>query len=379
MPKRPLNILIVEDDPASLEAIQSFLEFGGHAVYTAEDGHAAIHGLERSRPDLVLLDVGLPGSNGFEVAREIRHRFGPRWVPIIFLSARKDQDDVLKGLAAGGDDYLMKPVSYPLLTAKIQVMQRICELQTDLVNYFNQSEYENNLAQSILERLLHSEARTDPRLKWVVMPLHRFSGDQILVQRNPDGAMTLLLADGLGHGLPAAISLMPVLKTFVKLAAEGVPLGEMAREMNSEHRLMLPSSRFTSVLLMKVDPHRRILEVWNGGIPICLLVDDRPELVHRFRTAHPPIGIDSDADFEDEVESIAWTPERPLVLIASTDGIMDARNQAGVPFGEEGLLRAILNGPSSACYERALAGVYLHLEGAPASDDISLLSMAIQG
>jgi diguanylate cyclase (GGDEF)-like protein len=107
--------------------------FGGHPIPVSTGDHA-VSTFAREQPDLVLLDVALPDFDGFEVARQIRALEKPgAWTPIIFLSARNADQDIERGIGAGGDDYLCKPISEAVLSAKIRAMQRIIQMRTSLV------------------------------------------------------------------------------------------------------------------------------------------------------------------------------------------------------------------------------------------------------
>jgi diguanylate cyclase (GGDEF)-like protein len=129
-----MKILIVEDSRATLLIVSKYVErFGAQAIGT-ENGDQALAAFHREQPDMVLLDVILPDINGFAVARQMRAMEKPgAWTPIIFLSGMTSDKDLEQGIAAGGDDYLYKPVSEAVLNAKIRAMQRIIQMRTSLV------------------------------------------------------------------------------------------------------------------------------------------------------------------------------------------------------------------------------------------------------
>ncbi len=115
------RILVVEDEPAIAEAVAARLRAEGFDVTTAGDGPGAVAAAEQWRPDLVVLDIMLPGFDGLEVCRRIH---AERHVPVIMLTARDDETDLLVGLAVGADDYLTKPFSLRELAARVQVVLR---------------------------------------------------------------------------------------------------------------------------------------------------------------------------------------------------------------------------------------------------------------
>ncbi|MHB1242658.1 MAG: response regulator transcription factor [Gaiellaceae bacterium] len=119
--KLPL-VLAADDDPLIRELIQFRLERSGYAVVTAENGDDALRLARERRPDLVVLDVMMPGLNGYEVTRRLRADEETRRIPIILLTARVQEADVAQGFEAGADDYLTKPFSPQELRARVQAI-----------------------------------------------------------------------------------------------------------------------------------------------------------------------------------------------------------------------------------------------------------------
>jgi DNA-binding response OmpR family regulator len=115
------EVLVVEDDAAVREGLQLALRRQGHVVHTAESGELGIEVLVHQRPDIVVLDLMLPGMDGFETCRRMRAAGS---IPIIMLTARSDDFDVVAGLEAGADDYVAKPVEPRVLDARIRAVLR---------------------------------------------------------------------------------------------------------------------------------------------------------------------------------------------------------------------------------------------------------------
>ncbi len=129
-----MKVLIVEDTLTSAVLLQRHLEALGLETIHAQSGEEALAFFEVEKPDLVLLDIILPGIDGIEVARRMRaQEKDGEWTPIIYLSARHEDAAIEAGLAAGGDDYLVKPVSGVVLTAKLRAMQRLAQAQKSLL------------------------------------------------------------------------------------------------------------------------------------------------------------------------------------------------------------------------------------------------------
>jgi DNA-binding response OmpR family regulator len=129
MTSRKRRILVVEDDPAINRAVAERLGAEGYDVVTAMDGPAAVASYGENAPDLVVLDVMLPGYDGHEVCRRIQ---AERHVPVLMLTARADEADVLVGLGVGADDYLTKPFRMRELVARVAALLRRVERAAEL-------------------------------------------------------------------------------------------------------------------------------------------------------------------------------------------------------------------------------------------------------
>lgn len=117
----PGKVLVVDDEPKIVQTVRLYLERDGHTVLIARDGLSALEVFRRDRPDLVVLDLMLPGIDGLEVCRTIRRESE---IPIIMLTARAEEVDKLIGLELGADDYLTKPFSPRELAARVRAVLR---------------------------------------------------------------------------------------------------------------------------------------------------------------------------------------------------------------------------------------------------------------
>ncbi len=128
----PARILVVEDSPDSLHMLSSRLRLRGYVVEEAISGEEAMVMIENSPPDLLLLDVMLPGIDGHEVVRRMKGSSSLPFIPVILVTGRDSTPEKVAGLDAGADDYLVKPVDLAELEARVRSMLRIKRLQTQL-------------------------------------------------------------------------------------------------------------------------------------------------------------------------------------------------------------------------------------------------------
>ena len=118
------TVLVVDDEPKIIQLARDYLEHAGFAVLTARDGKTALAGVRSAKPDLVILDLGLPGMDGLDVTRAVRKDSN---VPIVMLTARGEESDKLVGLELGADDYVTKPFSPKELVARVRAVLRRAE------------------------------------------------------------------------------------------------------------------------------------------------------------------------------------------------------------------------------------------------------------
>ncbi len=380
VPGKTLKVLVVDDTEVNLGLFDKFIRRMGHETISATNGLEAVARFEECRPDLVLMDVMMPEMDGYEATRRIRTLCDDNWVPIIFMSAKVSVDDQVMGLEAGGDDYLTKPVNLKILAAKITAMQRIAEMQqaleetaSELQQYRDDAEQEMQLATRLMARITRSASLADPLLKVWTLPAVHMSGDLVAAARPFDDRLYVLLADATGHGLSAALMQMPVSQTFYDMAQAGYSVSSIVTAMNRQLRALMPRDRFVAATVVVFDERNRLFEVWNGGNPEALLVDDDAGVIHRFEPRSPPLGIVGEDDFDARTEILQVAEGAELLLYS--DGVLDADDAQGDCFGESGLALAVdLHREQGVC-QRVAAALREHLGGRSGQDDISVVGI----
>lgn len=182
-----LRALVVDDSRVMRVATRVVMERLGMEVVEAEDGARAIELFKEDRPDMVLIDVRMPGMDGYDVVRELR-KVSPDWVPIIFVSAIEQEHGVEKAIEAGGDDFLTKPVNPVVLEAKIRSLRRLDDMRRELVAVSDRLKEANEQ----LDRLSHQDGLTGlGNRRLFDLLLMREMG----AARRESRPLTLLLAD----------------------------------------------------------------------------------------------------------------------------------------------------------------------------------------
>ena len=113
------KILIVDDEPLNLELLEQELEELGFEIVTASSGAEAVEAAAAQSPDVILLDILMPGMDGFEVCRQLKATAGLREIPVLFMTALSDTDDKLRAFEAGGVDYIVKPFQSEEVVARV--------------------------------------------------------------------------------------------------------------------------------------------------------------------------------------------------------------------------------------------------------------------
>ena len=342
----PLSILIVEDNAADRLLLSTIISRHGHRCLTASNGLEAVALFERERPHLVLMDALMPVMDGFEAARRIKLMAGEELVPIIFLTSLTESEALVRCLEAGGDDFLAKPYNRVILEAKINAMDRLRRLQDtvlqqrDLIATHNEHLLnEQRVAKAVFDKVAHSGCLGAPNIRYLQSPYALFNGDLLLAAFTPSGSMHVLLGDFTGHGLPAAIGAMPLAEVFYGMTAKGYTLTEVLRELNAKLKHILPVGVFCCATLLNLCFQRRVVEVWNGGLPDGYLLSGaggaRVPLVSR----HLPLGVLAPAAFDDACELYPLQLGDRIFLLS--DGVLEACDKQGALFGEARLLEVI--------------------------------------
>lgn len=247
----------------------------------------------------------------------------------------------------------------------------ILSLNRQLQTYHDQQEEENALAQEIIMRLMSHVGLYHSQVHYWFSPTATFSGDIVAAMTGPQNKLYALMADATGHGLAAAITVLPVLTVFHSMAEQGHTVPAMVAEINRRLRNTLPPGRFVAAALLRIDPAGSTAEVWNGGMPELLLLGPDGGIAKKTPSHQLPLGIvDFDAGMS-AAASIAWEAGSQFVMYS--DGVTEATNPAGEMFGIGRLVKALQSVPAAQRIDAVRDAMASHLGEAAAHDDISLM------
>lgn len=380
LPDSPsVSVLIADDNMTDRMLLSSIVRRQGHHVLQAGNGDEAVRVFEQMRPQIVLLDVMMPVMDGFEAARRIKALAGEALVPVIFLTSMSEDEALVRCLEAGGDDFLPKPYNQIILAAKIHAMERMRRLQAtvlkqrdELARHHGHLLNEQRVAKAVFDQVAHSGCLGAPNIRYLQSPYALFNGDLLLAASSPGGDLHVLLGDFTGHGLPAAVGAMPLADVFYGMTAKGYGLTETLREMNAKLKRILPPDMFCCATLISLSVNRRMVEVWNGGMPDGYLLRNNGERVLLSSKALP-LGILAPERFDPKTQ--AFPIEQGDRIFLLSDGVIETTNDREMLFGVE-RLEAVL--ASNQDRDRLFEDIRQALQAfhGETRDDVSMVQVA---
>jgi len=367
------RILIVDDARANVDILVDALR-GEYKLSVALDGASALRICERQPPDLVLLDILMPGIDGYEVCRRLRAAEATREIPVMFLSSLEDAIDKARGFEAGGNDYLSKP--FEILEVKARVRSLVkAKAYADAVREAIARDLQ--IAREIQMGILPADppaiaAGTGFDVHAVLRPAQQVGGDLFEVLRTED-RLVVAVGDVSGKGVPAALFMavtVTLLRTMARLHAEP---REILRRLNDELVRQNPRDMFVTLQCLVLDPRsRRVTGANAGHHALVVLSPGRPPR-RAFSSTGPAIGLFPDNPVTGESLEIA--PGDTLVLF--TDGVTEASDEKGEMLGEERLLERLATAgafTAEGTVAAILSAAGDHAAGAKQFDDIAIVA-----
>jgi len=373
----PSTILVVDDSATNLQVLVRTLNPGSHRILAARDGATALEIARKASPDLVLLDVMMPGMDGFEVCRMLKAQPETRDAAVIFLSARGEVTDKVSGLELGAIDYITKPIQAEEVLARVGV-------------HLSRLHLERALRQSRdrLDRELASAARMQQLLLPPAMPAHptvsfggyyqtsrHAGGDYYDVLPLGGDRFGILVADVSGHGAPAAI-VMAMIRAVVHSypgVADDPPA--LLHYINRHFRFLWETPMYATALYGVLDAGRRTLRLSSAGHPLPLLCRGPEVSSLRLDTSLCVLW-----DELGEVPCVEHALQPGDRLAFFTDGITDRQAADGTMFDLDRLAAALQRAGSRAPAD-AVSAIVAELDafagGFEPDDDQTLLIIGV--
>ncbi len=368
------KILLVDDNPINLQVLMETLRVRKSKLFVAKDGQAALDTARKTKLDLILLDIMMPGMDGFEVCRRLKDSPATSGIPIIFLSAMDRTEDKVNGLSLGAVDYITKPFQPEEVLVRVETHLTLHRLQREVQNQRDQLEHElqtvSQLQRKLLPKTLPTRANLD--LATFYATSRYAGGDYYDFHEFPDGRLGILVADAEGHSSPAAV-LMAMTCTLFK--AFGGDFGDPEALLVYLNRYLcaLAEPSFVTALYAVYDPQERRLKAGRAGHNYPMLYDAATGKAHEWSLAGVmPLAV---AFFDTvPVEEIQLSPEDRFLFY--TDGITERFNKSGLAYGESRLLSSLeqtANMDASGAIDEIMRQVDAFASPLSADDDQALV------
>ncbi|HWV15820.1 MAG TPA: SpoIIE family protein phosphatase [Cellvibrio sp.] len=373
------TILVVDDDLSLNLLLCSFLEEQGFNLVSAYGvGDAKKILQSNSSLDLLLLDYHLGDGVGMDLLEPEMLASYCKSVPVIMISANEEPEFLQHCFARGVSDYIIKPINLSLLALKVDALIKSIKMQhviaaqnSELEAFKRDAEREEQIAKSTYDYLLRQYSSPHQGIDIWLKSFAAFSGDMALTQKSPGGSLFFMLADATGHGLAAAITIMPVLTIFNSMVGKGFQVQQIVTELNRKLVSDTPVERFVAASLVEVNPFQREINVWNGGMPSVYWVD-KGKVLHEFSSTHMALGILEDDIFDCSVETISL-PDSGF-LLAHSDGLNEQENAQGAPFTTARILQWVAQQPQDLLPTLA-ADLQTHVGCDSYDDDVSICAI----
>jgi len=367
------RIVVIEDDAAIRRGLTKSLQSESFDVLTSANGDDGYRMVRETQPDLVILDLMLPGMNGYEVCEQMR-RHGLA-TPVLMLTAQDHEANRVHGFESGADDYVTKPFSVRELIGRIRAILRRSEGRADIAN-----QREIDEARQIQQRLMPTDIPQvcGLQIAGTCRPARIAGGDYFDVLKLENDAVAICIADVCGKGMPAAL-LMANLQAAVKTCgAKGLSPREVCANVN---RLMcenIAGRGFITFFYAVIDSDtagRKRCTYCNAGHNPPILAR-RYGVTHRLDSGGGVLGVFSDWKYEHYDVALA-SGDR---MVLYTDGITEARSAAGEEFGEDrliDLLRSFEDPDATAIVDRTIA-IAMKFNNGSFEDDVTVVVVTVE-
>jgi serine phosphatase RsbU (regulator of sigma subunit) len=374
-------VLVVDDAPANIRVVNEILR-GAYTVRIATNGAKALELANGTpAPDLILLDVIMPGMDGYEVCTRLKADAATRDIPVIFLTGQTEINDETRGFEVGAVDYIHKPFSHAVVAARVHTHLALREtrehLQRQLQAIRGELETARQIQLSILPRTIPEFAGLDIAARYI--PMSSVAGDFYDFMVVDEKRIGILVADVSGHGLPAAL-IASMLK--IAFAAQSANARDPALVLSGLNDALCGKfqEHYVTAAYALIDTEARTLRYAGAGHPP-LVIREQPSGKTRCIMENGLfLGYFPEATYS--AMEIPFREGDWVVLY--TDGIPEMTDPDEEPFGEERLQRFLEEhpAPSAACFvDSVLDRLSLwsgHASGEEPEDDVTLLAINFQ-
>jgi phosphoserine phosphatase RsbU/P len=364
------RIVVIEDDPAILRGLADNLRMEPYEVLTAADGPDGFRVVCEAKPDLVILDLMLPGLNGYDVCRRMRGRGLD--TPVLMLTSDDRESSRVQGFDAGADDYVSKPFSLRELLGRVRAILRRSARSFAVVNPKELDE-----ARRIQRGLMPAEIPgvSGVRIGAVCQPAGIVGGDYFDVIKLRESIVAVCIADVCGKGLPAAMMMSNLQAAVRAHASEQMRPAELCAKVNRMMCANTPSNSFVSFFYGLIDTRTKRFRYCNAGHNPPIL-SRRNGLPKRLDCGGGVLGVFAEWSYEDDELEIAADDR----LLMYTDGVTESENARGEEFGERRLIELVVGLQFSGAIELSEGVVrsVREFNNGRFEDDLTVVAVAVE-
>lgn len=379
------RILVVDDVPQNVRLLEMNLKSEGYDVIPAYNGQEALDKVSSEHPDLILLDIMMPGMDGNEVCRIIRKNQHNRWIPIVMVTAYEGgAEKKIQSLNDGADDFIKKPFDRYELLARVRSLLRVKALQDELITANRRFEEELVLAKEVQQALMPQEYPNIPSLEFShrYIPSLIVGGDFFDIEVITPTRIALIICDVMGHGPQAAMITGIVKALLMQLKNQILAPNNALIILNQRFHNLMESSNlpiFITAFCAVVDTVGGVVSYANAGHPRPYLLKTKTEEILELSSeCNSAIGMISEVVYKNyEID----LDDGDMVFMF-TDGLLELMNNARIQFGKEELQKAIQHNihlSPKAFVEAMLYAAEAFSDGFYTEDDITLLSFRYNG
>lgn len=332
------QILIIDDDPAIQILLKRTLHNQGYEVSVASNGEEGLAQARKLRPGLVLCDWNMPRMNGLEVCRQVKATPELSTTMFVLLTSRNSVEDRVKGLDAGADDFLSKPIEMAELEARVRANLRLHELSRDLQDKKHELEMELAEAAEYVSSILPDRMTEPPvTIDARFIPSRQLGGDGFDYYWLDSEHLAIYLLDAAGHGLRAALPTLSVLNVLKSRALPKINYyqpSDVLRGLNETFQMTQRNDKYFTIWYGVYNRVERQLTYASAGHPPAVLLTGTPASsvqVKRLKTMGLPVGMFPDVNYVNETCDVAESS----TLYIFSDGIYEINQKDGTIWGLE--------------------------------------------
>jgi sigma-B regulation protein RsbU (phosphoserine phosphatase) len=370
--KQPYTVLVVDDNLLNLKLIEKALSKEGYRIFCADNGPDARAMAQREKPDLILLDIEMPGESGFDVIRKLKDGAETNAVPVLFLTGVSEVDSKLKGFDLGAVDYITKPFHPLEVLARVRIHLKLSIATNSLIA--GQAAKLRQLTEAQVSMLPTPADNPGARFSVYYKALEEAGGDFYDILNISENIKGYFVADFSGHDIKTSYLTASVKALLAQNCTPVYSPMESMKMINDVLVEIMPSGKYLTACYMHINRTTRKLTIINAGHPpvVCLPVNGEPFLI---KTEGDILGMFKDAHFGSQTLTVS---PRDRFFIYSDGLVESAENKITWVNGADSLLpvyREIAGLP----YEKAPEALIDHLfgeEGLP-EDDIVVLCVEV--